>query len=302
MSGMLAIPEIAKQYANKQPLLVDSLTEDAPVLKRFKWEQSTHGLWHLAEEVTEINGAGFVQLDAPLPDMSVETALKKVDLSIMGGKLFVGEDKATQYGGKDKYLADKLPKLYADSGMNAEKSILYNKIRASAITYGCAINAGGAGYSVLCVRMKAGENGGLYDPKMFKQGTLLETVPLYGGNLYTNEKGVVGWGWRSKSYFGWQVMVKDANAAVVNIDSSHPLTEAMFDNLLEKAKFDKSGDVIVIAHSNLRPTFNSFKRSKIQITSAEKKLDVQLDDINGVPIVYTRNMLAGSESAVTGIA
>lgn len=35
--------------------------------------------------------------------------------------MFVGEDKATQYGGKDKYLADKLPKLYADSGMNAEK-------------------------------------------------------------------------------------------------------------------------------------------------------------------------------------
>lgn len=302
MSGMLAIPEIAKNYANKQPLLVDSLTEDAPVLKRLKWQQSTHGLWHLAEEVTEINGAGFVQLDAPLPDMSVETSLKKVDLSIMGGKLFVGEDKATQYGGKDKYLADKLPKLYADSGMNAEKSILYNKIRAAAITYGCAINAGGAGYSLLCVRMKAGENGGLYDPKMFKQGTLLETVQLQGGNLYTNEKGIVGWGWRSKSYFGWQVMVKDANAAVVNIDKNHALTETMLDDLLEKAKFDKSGDVLLIAHSHLRPTFSAFKRSKLQITSSEKGIDVQVDDYNGIPIIYTRNMLAGTESAVTGIA
>lgn len=305
MATLLTIPQIGIKHAKKQPELVDAITEDAPVLKRFMWAESSNGLWNLAEVKNGVQGAGFVQMDSPLPNMSVDSELKKVDLSIMGGNFEVGRDKATQYGGKDKYLADNLTTLYADSGMSAEKAVLYNKIKAAAVHYKKLVFAQDTSntgtYTILAMRMKKGENSGLYDSSMFNQGTLLQTTPLNGGNPYKDAKGVVVYGWTSVGYFGWQTLVDDACAAIVNVDKAHGPTGMMIDDMLELASFDKSGSVMIVAHSHVRPLINGLKRDKLQITSSEKGIDFQLDDWNGVPIVYTRNMLGGTETAITKV-
>lgn len=302
MSTLLTIPQIGIKHAKKQPELVDAITEDTPALKRFLWQESSHGLWNLAEVKNGVQGASFVPMDSPLPDMSVDSELKKIDLSIMGGNFEVGRDKATQYGGKDKYLADNLTTVYAESGMSAEKAVLYNKIKAAAVHYKKLVfaqdDSATGTYTILAMRMKRGENSGLYDSKMFNQGTLLQTTPLNGGNHYKNSKGVVVYGWTSVGYFGWQTLVDDACAAIVNVDTSHPPTGMMIDDMLELAKYDKSGTVMIVASSQVRPLINDLKRDKLQITSSEKGVDFQLDNWNGVPIVYTRNMLSGTETAI----
>lgn len=303
MALMMTIPEIAIKHANKQPELVDAITEDAKALQKLEWQPSSHGLWNLAEKTNSVTGAGFVPMDAPLPNMSVKSELQKVDLSIMGGIMEVPEVKALQYGGKDKYLADKLDIIYRDSGQSAEKAILYNKVKAAAVHFEClerAQPAGGAGstYSVLCLRMRKGEHGGLFDPKMFKQGTLLETVPIHGGELYKNAEGVLVYGWRSLSFFGWQNLVEDAASAIVNIDKTHPVTAEHMDALIEKAKYDKGGTTLIVAHPKVRPMIKAVKRNYLQITSAEKNLQSNLDEWEGVPIVFTYNMLDGTETAI----
>lgn len=303
MARMQTIPEIAIKHANKQPQLVDAITEDAKALKELEWQPSSHGLWNLAQKTTGVVGAGFIPMDAPLPDMSVKSELEKVDLSIMGGIFEVPEVRAMQYGGKDKYLADNLDTIYRDSGQSAEKAILYNKIKAAAVHFECleraqpAADASGT-FSVLCLRMRKGEHGGLFDPKMFKQGTLLETVPINGGNMYKSKEGVLVYGWRSLSFFGWQNLVEDAASAIVNIDKTHPVTADLMDALIEKAKYDKGGKTLIVAHPKVRPMIKAVKRNYMQITNADKNLQSNLEEWEGVPIVFSYNMLDGSETAV----
>lgn len=309
MPSMLTIPEIAVKHAKKQPELVDAITEDAPALQKFLWHPSSHGLWNLAQKITSVTGAGFVPMNAPLQEMSVTSDLKKVDLSIMGGIFEVPEVTAIEYGGKDKYLADNLDIIYRDSGQSAEKAILYNKIKAAAITYDCLVraqpaNSAGQTYSVLCLRMRKGEHGGLYDPAMFKQGTLLETVPIHGGFVYrsTSEnpklKGVLVYGWRSMGFFGWQNMVENAAAAIVNIDEAHPITAAHMDALLQKARRRKGGTTLIVAHPNLEGMINAIKRNYLRLSNADKNIQSNLDAWEGIPIIYTENMLEGTETPV----
>lgn len=77
---------------------MDYLTNESPILDNMRFEASTHGLWNAYEEVSKIDGAGFVDINQPLPEMEVDSSLKKIDLSILGGEIFVPEDKAAVIG------------------------------------------------------------------------------------------------------------------------------------------------------------------------------------------------------------
>ena len=88
------LKEIAVALSQKQEHFVDYLTNESPILDNMRFEPSTHGLWNAYEEVSKIDGAGFVDINQPLPEMEVDSSLKKIDLSILGGEIFVPEDKA----------------------------------------------------------------------------------------------------------------------------------------------------------------------------------------------------------------
>ena len=92
------LKEIAVALSQKQEHYVNSLTEESPILDNMRFDESTHGLWNAYEEVSKINGAGFVDINQPLPQMEVDTNLKKIDLSILGGEIFLPEDKASVIG------------------------------------------------------------------------------------------------------------------------------------------------------------------------------------------------------------
>ena len=89
------LKEIAVALSEKQEHYVNSLTEESPILDNMRFEESTHGLWNAYEEVAKIDGAAFVDINQPLPEMEVDTNLKKIDLSILGGEIFLPEDKAS---------------------------------------------------------------------------------------------------------------------------------------------------------------------------------------------------------------
>lgn len=296
------LKEISVQFANAQPHLVDAITKRAPFIEKVKWEKSTHGLFNLAEAVTNVQGAGFVPIDAPLPNMSVESELKKIDLSIMGGRLEVPRDKANMYGGKDKYLADHQPRLYRTSGMKAEKAIIYNKLKTAAVHYERLIRAQADSstgtFSIIAVRMTSGENNGLFDPSLFSQGTLLQTTPLCGGSVYVNKDGISVYGWESVGYFGWQVLSPDSCAAIVNIDATHLPTAMMLDDILEQVDEGEDGDVMLLAHPKMKKYINALKGDKLVVRPDEMSVSQSIKDWDGVPIIYTKNMLPGTETAI----
>lgn len=294
----MTLQELSVLYAKKQPKQVDQLTRNAPFLDIVPFEEASHDFWNMYEEVTEVTGAGFVKMNAPLSEMKVESDLKKIDLNIMGGKLFCPEDKARSYGGAAKYFAKKTPLLLRKSGMSAEYSILYDNIRAAAIDLGNVVDAGGEGYSIIVVRFIPGETGGLYSPVGFKNGALLDAKALNGGNVYEHkDTGVNGFGMYLKNYFGFMIANAASVAVVCNIDADHKPTSDMLDDALDMAEAD-NGSTHMVMHPNATKFMSALKEAKLQVGTKDNEYNNQIDVYNKIPITTTRIMLKGTEAAV----
>lgn len=295
------LQELSVEYAKKQPHQVEYLTEESPILARIKFEESSHPLWNVAEKVENIEGADFVEMNAPLPQMNVDSKLEKVDLGIMGGEIFVPEDKAESFGSKEKYFAKKMPVILKKAGNKTEQRIIYDNYLKYALDNGKAVSAGGSGslYSMIIVRNVPGENCGLYSPNGFKNGAMLDVKPINGGNLYKDERGVLGYGARVKGYFGMQLMNPKTISAIVNISDSKLPTIKQINEQLVKAQANPANTAIYL-HPMLKSWLESeYKKEVLRVNNVDKGLNYQLSFWNEIPIVGSYNFLFGTETAVT---
>lgn len=301
------LQELSVEYAKKQPHQVEYLTEESPILARIKWEASSHPLWNVVEKVDNIEGADFVEMNAPLPEMNVDSKLEKVELGIMGGRLFVPEDKAEMVGSKEKYFARKLPLILKEAGSKTEKRIIYENYRQYAIDNGKAVSAGGTAassgasglYSMVIVRAVPGENGGLYSPNGFKNGAMLDVEPINGGNLYADDRGVLGYGARVKGYFGMQLMNPKTVSAIVNISSSKLPSIKQINEQLVSAQANP-GNTAIYLHPMLKTWLESeYKKEVLRVDNTANGLNFRLSFWNEIPMISSYNFLFGTETAVT---
>ncbi len=299
------LKELCTRYAKKQPEQVDYLTEEAPVLAVLPFEQASHGLWNMYEEVDDVTGAGWVEMNAPLPAVDVTGNLRKVDLSILGGEIECPEDTAKLFGGKHLYFNRKLPKVIRKSGMSAETRILYDNFRAYALKNKTAISAGSTtneNYTILAVRFVSSETCGLYSPECFVQGGLLHSEGINGGALYKapsgKHQGVLVYGMRLKAYLGMQIANKHSVAALVNVSRDKVPTEVMIDDLLASVRA-VPGSTYLFMHEKARNLLHRYKSSALHITPGGKDLDRQITHWNGVRIVTSYNFQDGTEKVVS---
>lgn len=294
------LQEIAVHLAKKQPHQVENLTEEAPILKQIRFEPASHGMWNAYEEVSGIQGVGFVDMDSPLQELDVQSKLKKVDLSILGGEMFVGEDKAQQFGGAAAYFARKTPSLLKDAGQVAEKNLIYKNVIPYAVANGKAVSAGGTAncFSMVAVRPVEGEVCGLYNPKGFTNGTMLDVKPINNGALYKNSKGILGYGVRLKSYFGYQLANTKAVGAIVNITDKNLPTAKQINDMLLDARAD--GRTKIWLHPRLLQMLSEKYKVDIMRTAVgDQNLNRMITAWNGVPFIESFNFEDGSEAAVT---
>lgn len=298
------LKELSNEQASTQPQQVDGLTEEAPILGIVPFEEASHGLWNMYEDVEEVQGAGWVEMNAPLPSVEVTSNLRKVDLSILGGEIEVPEDTARMFGGKEKYFSKKMPKVLRRSGMSAEQRIIYDNFRAFALDHGKVTDAGataGGCYSMLAVRFVEGETCGLYSPECFKQGTVLDVQPINGGDLYKatsgQYQGVLVFGLRLKSYLGIQIANPHSVAAIVNVSRDHVPTEAMIDDMLAQVRAT-SGSTYLFMHERARNLLYRYKAGALQIVPGGKDMDRQITHWNGIEIVTSYNFKDGTEQVL----
>lgn len=304
ITGTLA--ELNNHYAKKQSKLLENLTEDTAVLNQMKFEPASHGLWNAYEEVTAIKGAGFVDMNAPLPQLGVDTKLKKQDLSIMGGEIFVPEDTAKMWGSAEAYFAKRTPALLKEAGMTAEQKLIYNNIAKFAKDNGKLQSAGGSAaatgdtglYSMYAFRQIEGENIGLYSPEGFKNGAGLDVAKINGGNLYKNTNGVLGYGIRLKGYFGFQLANAKGVAGIVNINASHIPTAAQIDDMLIQARAT-AANTFIICHPKVLSLLNTYKGNVLQMTTGDQDLNRTYMSWNGIRFVTSYNFIAGNEKQVS---
>lgn len=303
MSTKNTFREIAIAMSPKQPQMVDQILEEAPILGMLPMQQTSNGLQHNFEEVESVTGAGLVDLDEALPTVDSKTKLDKIDLSILGGIMEVGEDKAKQFGGAGAYFAGKQPLILKKTGMDAEKSIIYNNFRAYAIANGnkiSALGANNANYSILAVKWAFGETTGLYDPAGFGRGTMMDIQPINGGNTYKDTNGRIVYGMRMKSYFGIMNANKRNVASIVNIDIADAKlpTETQIDSLIESVRGQVGGSTILYMHPKVLSALYKYKASSLQINTGESDINRMFTMWNGIPIVTSYNFLEATEPNV----
>ena len=298
------LKNLAGRFARKQPQQIDQLTEEAPILGIIPFEAASHDLWNMYEDAEDIKGAGWVEMNGPLPSLELSTTLKKVDLAILGGEIECPEDTVNLFGGKEAYFSKKLPKIIRKSGMSAENRIIYDNFRKFAIKNNKAVSAGatGLGNTILAVRFVSGETCGLYGPKCFTQGTLLHTQSLNGGELYkstnASTNGVLVYGLRLKSYLGMQIGNINSVGAIVNIDKDNLPSATMIDDILADVRATP-GSTYLFMHEKTRNLLCRYKADSLHISAGNKDMDRMVTHWNGIEIVTSYNFLDNGEKPVT---
>ncbi len=292
------LKEIAVMLSKKQEHYVNSLTEESPILDNMRFEPSTHGLWNAYEEVAKIDGAGFVDINQPLPEMEVDSNLKKIDLSILGGEIFLPEDKGSVVG-VSEYFGKKVPVLLKHAGQTAEKKIIYDNFIPYAINNGKVQNSGAEEncYSMVAVRFIDGEVTGLFSQNNISRFGLLDSRPINGGALYKNQDGVLGYGLRLKGYIGMQLANKDAVSAIVNINQNNIPTADQIDNMLVDAKATP-GSTFIFCHPKVLSMLNQYKGNILQTSSYDFDVNRSFLAWNGIRFVTSYNFKNGTEEAV----
>ena len=299
--------EIALGPDKSQRAVVDAITCEAPILRDFPMEPSSHGLWNIYESMKDITGGDLGDLDAPLPKVSAESELKQTDLSIIGGEMEVGEDTARKLGGPVSYFAKKATPVLRKTGMSAERSLLYDNFRAFAIRNGNIQSAGGTGtrnYSILCVHYVPGEITGVYDPAGFGNGKTFDLTPIAGGELYKNAEGRLVYGMRLKTYFGVQLANPDYVSAIVNCDIDSDTSSArtfptmrQMDKLLIDARAGQN--TFIFCHPAVKAYLGTTCKLEHMTLVSGNGFSTQIDAWNGVPIITSFNFDNGTETAVS---
>lgn len=303
MSTNNTFRELAIEQAPKQKVMVDAVTEDAPFLASLPMEATSNGIQNVYEEIKDIDGAQFVSLDESLPSMGVDTELQYVDLSSIGGKIEIGEDKARIMGGKDAYFAKKLPPILRDTGAKTEQSIIYNNFRAYAKANGKLVSAGGSNdgnmYSMIAITFKSGEITGLYDSEGFGNGEVFDMQSLNGGNLYDVGSGVLGYGMRIKNYMGIQLANDRYVAGIANIDlAKNGATDTGYEALPTEIQIDEmllncraGANTVIVCHPAVLTALQVYKGDRLEVSNSDTEVNRKIMSWNGVPIIPTWNML-----------
>lgn len=293
---MTTLHEIALKFARKQSGMADSITEDAPILRRVKWKAASHGMWNVAEKLTEVVGPGFIEADSPLPSMRTSSDLVHTDLHVLGGQMEVPTMRAQKFGGAARYFADRQDHLLRMAGMTTEKQLLNDNWFRAAKSVKNLKDAGGKGqgWFIIAVRFDELLNVGLFDPDQFDQGRLLKISAINGGNEYPlvspEHAGVLGYGVAYRGSFGWQILdPKITCAAIVNIDEENAPTVNMIDDLLAEIRCQPGNTYLFCSPKAKIYGINPHKAEHVHMTVAEKGVQTMVESWNGIEIVTSHN-------------
>jgi len=298
--------ELAISKATKQRKLVDSMTEESPIIQFLPMEPASNGLQHKYEELKDVVGAKVVQLDDELPEVSATTELVAQDLSVLGGLIQVGEDFAKAFGGVAKYIMKKMGPILRVTTSNIEKTFIYNTVLPYAAANGRESLAGSVtedvNFSIMCVKYVEGETGGLYDPEGWGNGKIFDIKALDGGNptMITGKGGkqIVGYRSRMKTYLGFLMANPRNVSSIRNIDITEDSTsdtgykalptEAQIDRMIVNARGNPA-NTLIYSHPLVLSAMNAYKGGAMALSPIDTNFDRQFYNWNGIRWITSYN-------------
>lgn len=306
--------DVAIAMATKQTKMIDAVTEEAPILAMLPMQEASHGLRNVYETLKDVDGAQLVNLDDELPSINADGTLEYQDLSVLGGIIRVGEDKAKRFGGAANYFATKMPSILRETGADTETSFIYNNLRPYAKANSREQDAGGttatSQYSMLCVKWVEGETTGLYDPAGFGNGKVFDITPVNGGNVYEYSDGTTNrlvYGQRMKTYLALQLANERNVSSIVNIEltaddttatgyAALP-TEAMINKAIRDARGNPA-NTFLYCHPAVLDALQVYKSGALQMLPADSNFNTAIASWNGIRFVTSYNFTAGTEAVV----
>lgn len=308
--------DVGIDRATKQSVMIDAVTEEAPILAMLPTEEASHGLRNVYEVLKDVDGAQLVNLDDELPSINAEGTLEYQDLSVLGGIIRVGEDKARKFGTAQSYFAKKMPSILRETGANTEKSFIYNNFRPFAKANSREQSAGGttasSQYSMLCVKWVSGETTGLFDPEGFGNGKVFDIMPVNGGNVYeytdSDSKSKLVYGQRMKTYLALQLANERYVSSIVNVELTADATtdtgykalptENQIDQMIIDAR-GTPGNTFIYMHPKVLAALGAYKGSALQMGPVDKDYNRVVASWNGIPIITSYNFKQGTEAVVS---
>jgi hypothetical protein len=306
--------DVGIAMAKKQAVMIDAVTEEAPLLSMLPMQEASNGLQNVYEELKDVDGAQLINLDDELPSINADGTLEYQDLSVLGGIIRVGEDKARKFGGAANYFAGKMPSILRETGADTETSFIYNNIRPYAKANSREQKAGGSTatsqYSAICVKWVPGETTGLYDPAGFGNGKVFDITPVNGGNVYEYSDGTTNrlvYGQRMKTYLALQLANPRNVSSIVNIELTADATtdtgykalptEAVMNKMIRDARGNPANTVIYM-HPNVLDALSVYKSGALQMAPVDGDYNTMIARWNGIPIVTSYNFKEGTEAVV----
>ncbi len=298
--------ELALKNAPKQGVILDTITEDAPIFSSMPTMVASTEVQNVYQRLKAVTGGNMRAIDAPANMTSADFDLARTDLSIIDGRIEVGADTVEILGGKTAAFGTQAPVIIRETMQNVEAGIIYDNLRAFAIANGNYSSAGGSAntnYSILCVTYGQGENIGLTSPSMMNSGKIFSFSDRMGGNAYDktldNGDTIEVYGQQFKTLFGLQLNNENKLSAICNVDianSKVPSLEQLDDMVLNARA---SGNSAIYMHPRVKQLLGrEYKYSKMQLFNESTGLTKMVDTYEGVPIVTSWNFLNGTETNV----
>lgn len=301
--------EIALKMAPKQAELINDFVKSAPIWASIPMRETSDGFKNVFERIISVEAMKkLTGLDSPLPSVKTESTLASVDLSVFGGLMEVGQDKANSLGGPAAYFSKHLQTIMPYTAQSYEFATYYNELRPYADRLGNVIDAGGTTAnkqtSMVVIRWAAGENTGLYNPQGFGSGKVFESFWMNGGSLYNIAKDgttVPGYGMFFKNNFGIQLEGSEHCAAIVNIDLT--LTDGEYTAMPTPDQIDDAiysvrgtpADTVILSTYRMIAATRAYERS-VSITAPNEV--GAISDWGGIPMIGSYNILDRAEAVV----
>ncbi len=299
-----------------QRKMVDSLTNEAPILASAPVEASSDGLQDVYEVLTSVDSIEEGELDSPLAEVDIATRLDQTNLRQWGAKIRVGEDKLKLMKMAPKtYFAQKTPKILMQTGGRLSRTI-YDNLKAYAynnqVNEGVlsrVINATGSNntnYSVCAVKWVPSEITTLYNSTGWGNGKVfdIQNIGATGDGgapaLLEDSNGVLGYGTRLKLNSGLKLANSRYVTSIVNIDKGADFASIGLDDKLSEIIEEARGADVLYMHPTLKRLIGSaFKGAFTRMDMNDRGINMIVDSWDGVPIITDYNLDKGTEANVT---
>jgi hypothetical protein len=290
--------------APKQKELIDSLTEESPLLQSLPVIQASSATANVYEKLLKVTGGSTVELDAPVPSGLFESKLEKTNLSKIQFKAEAGLDKISKFGGPTSYFGKQIKVLLKATGSAMEASLITDVLRAHAVDTGNVIDVEGSTAdkqsSIVAVRWGEDATIGLTSKEMAGQGKTFDVQPLYGGNTYLDSNDIACQGMLCTTFLGLQIGDPGSVNAICNIQLTGTAklpTAAQIDDLILSVK-GGPGNTVLLCHPAI---YNKAIKPLVTRTysATDGNANASFGHWDGIPVLATYNYAYDTEAVVS---